>query len=98
PNTCGLPVSRLSPRNRFTSSRSSWNCFCRSASCEFIESPESAELEGALHDRPVTGEAAEEAVRLARLELRRGERDAGRLSTADDLRVRDHARVARLDV
>src|SRR5262245_53881128 len=88
PKTCGLPVSRLSPRNRFTSRRSSWNCFSRSASRLFTRS---TELERALHDRPVTGEAAEEAVRLALLQLRGREREAGRLAAADDLRVRDHA-------
>src|SRR5690242_3186621 len=98
PNTCGLPVSRPSPRNRLTSRRSSWNCCCRSASCEFMNSRRSTELERTLHDRPVAREAAEEAVRLALLELRRRERDAGRLAATDDLRVRDDPRIARLDV
>src|SRR6185437_7295522 len=36
PNTCGLPISRLSPRKRFTSSGSSSSSWSRSASCAFI--------------------------------------------------------------
>src|SRR6185295_8444803 len=91
PNTWGLPVSRLWPRNRLTSSRSSSNCCCRSAR-------RLSKLEGALHDGRVPGEAAEEGVRLALLERRGGEFHAGALATTDDLGVRDHARIARLDM
>src|SRR6185437_8796341 len=36
PNTCGLPISRLSPRKRFTSSGSSSSSRSRSASWRFI--------------------------------------------------------------
>src|SRR5579863_4652228 len=36
PNTCGLPMSRLAPRNRFTSSGSSSSICSRSASCGFM--------------------------------------------------------------
>src|SRR6185436_669941 len=96
PKTCGLPVSRLWPRNRLTSSRSSSNCCCRSA--RRLSILRLADLQGALHDRGMTGEAAEIGVRLAGLQLGHREGDAGALAAAHDLGVRDHARVAVLDV
>src|SRR5262245_32704240 len=100
PNTCGLPVSRLWPRNRFTSRRSRLNCSSRSTMrvCMRFTPLPSAELERAFHDRVVAGEAAEEGVRLALHELRRRELHRRRLPAADDLRVRDDARVAFLHV
>src|SRR5262245_14971152 len=98
PNTCGLPVSRLWPRNRLTSSRSSSNCCWRSARSLSIPTSLSAELERALHHGPVAGKAAEERVRLTLLQRRGREGDAGALAAAHDLGVRDHARIALLDV
>src|SRR5262245_9730179 len=80
PNTCGLPVSRLCPRNRLTSSLSSSNCCCRSAR-------RLSKLERALHDGRVSREAAEIGVRLTFLQRRGGKRDARRLTTTDDLGV-----------
>src|SRR3546814_484062 len=54
------------------------------------------EGDGALHQRRVAREAAEERVAVAQLGDRHGERSA--LAAADDLAVRDHARIAGLDV
>src|SRR5688572_30992426 len=98
PNTWALPVSRLWPRNRLTSSLSSSNCCCRSARRLSITGHLSAELEDTLHDGRVPREAAEEGVRFARLERRGRELDAGGLSTADHLGVRNHAGITLLDV
>ena len=56
------------------------------------------ELERALHHREVAGEGAEERVRLALLEQRGRELHRCRLAAADHLGVRDHARVAFLEV
>src|SRR3546814_3050091 len=52
--------------------------------------------DGALHQRRVAREAAEERVAVAQLGDRHGERSA--LAAADDLAMRDHARIAGLDV
>src|SRR5579862_3710508 len=99
PNTCGLPMSRLSPRNRLTSRISSSSRPRRSAIrrsiCSLIRVPgrQSAELERALHDHVVPGEGAHEGVVAALGELGSRERDRIALAAANDLGIGYHARI-----
>src|SRR3546814_16508608 len=62
--------------------------------CAMVRSGDQGD--GALHQRRVAREAAEERVAVAQLGDRHGERSA--LAAADDLAVRDHARIAGLAV
>src|SRR5690606_41043044 len=57
-----------------------------------------ADLDRAVHHRPVAGEAAEELVRAGALDLADREADRGGLAAADHLAVGDHAGVVGLDV
>src|SRR5688572_11027469 len=97
PNTWGLPVSRLMPRNRLTSSRSSWNCCSRSERPR-VTLRRSSELERTFHDRRMAREAAEERVGLALLELRGRKLHRRGLPATDELGESDYARVTFLQM
>src|ERR1700733_2489069 len=92
PNTCGLPMSRLSPRNRLTSRISRSSRPRRSAMRRSI-CGHSAELEDALHDHVVPGEGAHEGVIAALRQLGGRERHRGALAAADDLGAGDDAGI-----
>src|SRR5690606_40604173 len=63
--------------------------------CSFQPRPKvpSAELELAVHQRPVAGERAEEGVVAALLQLGGRELDRGRYTSTDELRRRNDARI-----
>src|SRR5471032_2282537 len=94
PNTWGLPISRLSPRNRLTSSVSSSSRPSRSAIRWSMDASPSAEFERALHDDVVPGEGAHEGVVPALRKLGGGKSHAGALATADDFGGCDDVRIS----
>src|ERR1700677_4771832 len=68
PKTCGLPMSRLSPRNRSSSSLSSVITSSRSSSRRFM--PASMRIRGIQHTEPLLGHRARGGV-LQKLPLLR---------------------------
>src|ERR1700733_2971726 len=106
PNTCGLPMSRLSPRNRLTSSVSSSSSPSKSAmrwSIYDLIGPapatgRSAELECTLHDDVVPREGAHVTVVPTLRELGGGKGHAGALATADDLGRCNDVRISRRQI
>src|SRR3546814_13325095 len=91
-----LPVPRIWIRRRLVwrERRSGVMQQLKAHACAMVRSGDQGD--GALHQRRVAREAAEERVAVAQLGDRHGERSA--LAAADDLAVREHPRLAGLVV